>query len=164
VIEAIDRGTEIIGRACSWLAGVMVAATFLVVVLRYGFDIGTIALQESVTYLHGMLFLFGLGFTLKHDGHVRVDLLYGHMTKRQQAWTNLVGHLVCLIPTCIVIVWVSWRYVANSWTILEGSPEVGGIPAVFLLKTTIPAGAALLAVQGLAEVARCIASLKAKRG
>ena len=147
---------ERIGNAVAWLSIAMVLVTFIVVVLRYGFDTGAIPLQESVVYMHALLFLLGLSYTLKHDAHVRVDLLYSRMTPERQAWVNLIGHVVLLLPMCITIIVMSSGYVAASWAILEGSPEVGGIPAVFVLKTLIPVSAALLGIQAVLEIITCV--------
>ena len=143
----IDRVVDAIGRGVAWLNLGMVAVTCVVVVLRYAFDTGAIFLQESVVYMHGAAFLCGLAYALQHDAHVRVDLLYSRMPEMRKATVNLVGHVLLLMPLCATIVIVSWPYAAESWAVLEGSPEVAGIPAVFLLKTLIPVSAALLLLQ-----------------
>ena len=143
----IDRVVDAIGRAVAWLNLGMVGVTCVVVVLRYAFDTGAIFLQESVVYMHGAAFLCGLAYALQHDAHVRVDLLYSRMPEMRKATVNLVGHVLLLMPLCATIVTVSWRYAADSWAVLEGSTEVAGIPAVFLLKTLIPVSAALLLLQ-----------------
>jgi TRAP-type mannitol/chloroaromatic compound transport system permease small subunit len=145
----IDRLSELSGRALAWLTLAMVLVTFGVVILRYFFHTGSIALQESVTYLHAAVFMLGAAYTLKHDGHVRVDILYRDLSQRGQAWVNLAGTLVFLLPVCVFIVVASWKYVAVSWSIREGSPEAGGLNAVFLLKTVIPLMAILLLLQGI---------------
>ena len=143
----IDRAIDWTGRAVAWLTFAMTAATCVVVVLRYGFDTSAIMLQESVIYMHGMVFMLGLAYTAQHDGHVRVDVLYGRMSARARAVVNLVGHLVLTAPLCLTIFFTSLDYVASSWAVLEGSQEVGGIPAVFALKTLIPLAAAMLLAQ-----------------
>ncbi len=143
----IDRVVDAIGRGVAWLNLGMVGVTCVVVVLRYAFDTGAIFLQESVVYMHGAAFLCGLAYALQHDAHVRVDLLYSRMPEMRKATVNLVGHVLLLMPLCATIVIVSWPYAAESWAVLEGSPEVAGIPAVFLLKTLIPVSAALLLLQ-----------------
>ena len=84
-VRWVDGLTEAIGRSVSWLVLAMTAVTCLVVVLRYGFSVGSIALQESVIYLHGLVFMLGIPYALKHNAHVRVDVLYSRMTPRQQA-------------------------------------------------------------------------------
>ena len=156
----IDRLVDGVGRTVAWLNLGMVAVTCFVVVLRYAFDTGAIALQESVVYMHGAAFLFGLSYALLHDAHVRVDLLYSRMTRTRKAWVNLLGHLLLLAPLCVTVVIVSLPYAVESWVVLEGSPEVAGIPAVFLLKTLIPASAALLLLQTLALAGREIIGLR----
>ena len=146
----IDRGIKRLGATAAWLNSGMVVATCMVVALRYALGVGTIALQESVIYLHCLALSAGLAYTLGRDQHVRVDLLYARMGERGKSWVNLCGHLFLLVPTCICIVAVSLPYAVRSWSILEGSAEVGGVPAVFLLKSLLPMSATLLALQGLA--------------
>lgn len=154
MINLIDALNEAIGRTVAWLVLGMMIITGVVVVLRYGFSIGSIALQESVMYLHGIVFMLGIPYALKHDAHVRVDVIYGRMSPRGRDIVNLLGHLLFLLPLAGFIVWVSWDYTGRAWSIREGSAEVGGIEAVFLLKTLIPVLGGLLVLQGMAEVAR----------
>jgi TRAP-type mannitol/chloroaromatic compound transport system permease small subunit len=163
-IGLIDRVTEAIGRAIAWLLLAMVLATVLVVVLRYALNQGSVMLQETVMYLHGITFMLGIPFALKQDAHVRVDLIYSALGRRARLIVNLVGHLLFLVPVAIAIIVYSHTYVANAWRILERSPEVGGLPATFLLKTLIPVMASLLLLQGLAEIARCILELRRRDG
>jgi TRAP-type mannitol/chloroaromatic compound transport system permease small subunit len=144
----LDRVAEITGRSIAWLTLGMVLITFAVVVLRYGLQIGSIALQESVTYLHAIVFMLGAAYTLKHDSHVRVDIFYQKASPRTRAWTNLLGTLFLLFPTCVFIFFSSLDYVASSWSIHEGSRETGGLDGVFVLKTVIPLMALLLLLQG----------------
>jgi len=144
----LDRVAEITGRSIAWLTLGMVLITFAVVFLRYGLQIGSIALQESVTYLHAVVFMLGAAFTLKHDSHVRVDIFYQKASPRTQAWTNLLGTLFLLFPTCAFIFASSLDYVASSWAIHEGSRETGGLDGVFVLKAVIPLMALLLLLQG----------------
>ena len=155
----VARAVDAIGRAAAWLHLGMVAITCVVVVLRYAFDTGAILLQESVVYLHGASLLGGLAYALAHDAHVRVDVFYARMSATSRTWINLIGHTVLLIPLAIAIIVLSRRYVADSWAVLEGSQEVGGLPAVFLLKTLIPVAAGLLVVQAGALVAKNIQDL-----
>ena len=141
----------------------MVLATITIVVLRYGFDVGAIALQESVMYMHGVLFLLGIPYGVLQNTHVRVDMLYSRMSAQQQRVVNLLGHILFLLPVAGFIFWTSLPYVEASWRVLEASSEVGGLPAVFLLKTLIPVGAALLLLQGLAQIAQGLFELRASR-
>lgn len=152
----LDGIAESTGRAVSWLTLAMVLVTLAVVVLRYLFDIGSIALQESVTYLHAVVFMLGAAYTLKHDGHVRVDIFYAQRTPRMRAWINLAGTVLLLMPVCIFIFASSLDYVTASWSIHEGSREAGGIDGVYLLKTVIPLMACLLFLQGCAVALRSL--------
>ncbi len=152
----IDAINETIGRAVSWLALTMVLVTFTLVVMRYVFGLASIALQESVIYMHGLLFMLAAGYTLLHDGHVRVDIFYREARARTKAWVNLLGVLFFLIPVCGLIWYASWSYVAQSWSVHEGSRETSGIQAVFLLKTVILVFVAQMILQGLALAARSI--------
>lgn len=150
----LDRLSALTGQAIAWLTAGMVLTTFVVVVLRYVFDWGSIALQESVTYMHALVFMLGAAYTLQQGGHVRVDIFYRRMGPRGQALVEVLGTLLLLIPTCLFILVDSWPYVMNSWDVLEGSREAGGLPGVFLLKTLMLLMPALLLLQGLANVLR----------
>lgn len=154
VVRSIDTFTDRSGRILAWLSLAMAALTALIVFLRYGFNFGSIAAQEAVTYMHACLFMLGAAYTLKVGGHVRVDIFYQRFSPRGQAWVNSLGGIVFLLPFCVFIFGVSWNYVAESWAIMERSAEPGGIPAVFLLKSLIPLMAVNLFCQGLAEVLR----------
>jgi len=150
-LEAIGIWT---GRIVSWLSLFMVLTTFLVVVLRYAFDLGWIAMQESVTYMHATLFMLGASYTLQRNGHVRVDIFYQKLSRRGRAWVDLLGTFLLLVPVCVFILWAGWGYVFESWEVMEGSREAGGIPAVYLLKTLILAMPVLVLIQGLAWILR----------
>ena len=154
LVEFIDLFTRKLGRLISWLVLAMMLATFSTVLLRYGFGIGSIALQESVTYMHAAVFLLCAGFTLQHNGQVRVDIFYSRFSRHRRAWIDTLGSVVLLIPFCLFLIFISWHFVSSSWRILETSSEPGGIAAVFLLKSLIPLGAFTLALQGLAEALR----------
>jgi TRAP-type mannitol/chloroaromatic compound transport system permease small subunit len=144
----LDRLAEKTGRIIAWLTLAMVLITFAVVLLRKLFESGSIALQESVSYLHAAVFMLAAAYTLKHDGHVRVDIFYQKYSARTRAWVDLLGTLLLLFPVCLYIFFSSLGYVAASWSMLEGSREAGGLDGVFLLKTAIPVMAILLLLQG----------------
>lgn len=150
----LDLVNTWVGRVVAWLALAMVLVTFLVVVLRYGFDAGSIALQESVTYMHAMLFMLGAAYTLQLNGHVRVDIFYQRFGPRGRAWVDLLGTLFLLIPVCLYILTSSWGYVTESWAVNEGSREAGGLPYVYWLKTLLVAMPLLLLLQGVAWLLR----------
>jgi TRAP-type mannitol/chloroaromatic compound transport system permease small subunit len=152
--DTIDRLNSTIGRAAAWLCLAVVVIQFAVVVLRYVFGMGSIWLQESILYSHAALFLLAAAWTLKNDGHVRVDIFYSTASPRTKAKVDLVGALLLLIPFASAILYFSWPYVARSWSILESSREASGLPFVFLLKTLIPVFAAMLILQGIAQAIR----------
>jgi TRAP-type mannitol/chloroaromatic compound transport system permease small subunit len=156
IIGAIDRFTQRLGSGLSWLGLAMMLVTVLVVFLRYGFDIGWIAMQETVLYLHAAIFMLGMSYTLKHDGHVRVDVFYRNFSKRGQAWVNLMGFLFLLLPICLFIGFISFEYVQASWSLKETSAEAGGLPWVYLLKSLILLMVGALMLQGVAEFLRSL--------
>jgi len=162
-INIVDIITEYIGKAISWLLLVMVLVSFIIVVLRYGFSIGWIAMQESVLYMHGFIFMLGAAYTLKADGHVRVDIFYQKFSRKKQALVNIFGVLFLLLPVCIFIFMISFDYVYMSWKIMEKSPEAGGLPFVYFSKTFILLFSTMLSLQGLAEVGRSIITLFDKK-
>jgi len=150
------------GRAVAWLTLLMVITTFTVVVLRYGFDLGSIAMQESIIYLHALNFMLGAAFTLKHDAHVRVDIFYQKMGPRGQAWVDLLGTLLLLLPVCGFIFWSSWDYVAAAWAVRETSGEAGGLPFVYLLKSILLLMPCLLMLQGAVIIMTSVLILQGK--
>ncbi|MEQ9450285.1 MAG: TRAP transporter small permease subunit [Pseudomonadales bacterium] len=156
LLNSLDQITVYLARAVKWLALLMVVVTLVIVLLRYLFNIGAIPLQESVMYMHGILFLIGIPYGLRQNTHVRVDIFYAHRLSRWQREINLCGHILFLLPLSLFIVYSSWPYTLASWRVLEGSPEVGGLPAIFLLKSLIPLTGVLLASQGLVEIIRLL--------
>ncbi|MFQ5773304.1 MAG: TRAP transporter small permease subunit [Kiloniellaceae bacterium] len=145
---------EAIGRGVSWLTLAMVLVTFVVVVLRYVFAIGWVWLQESYVWMHGIVFMVGAGYTLLHNGHVRVDVFYRPAGPRYKAVVDFLGAFVLLLPMVTLVFVMGFGYVASSWGMLEESREAGGLPGLFLLKTVILAFCVLTGLQGLSLAAR----------
>ena len=156
VVRSIEGLNERIGRAVSWLAVLLVLNTCLVAVLRYGFSRGWVWLQESYVWMHAIIFLVAAGYTLLHEGHVRIDIFYGPASIRTKAWIDALGTVFFLAPTLAVIAWVVWPYVHLSWTRLESSQEAGGLPGLFLLKSCMLLFVALVGLQGLALLLRSV--------
>ena len=152
VLNVVESFTETTGRLIAWLTMLMVVLVMIVVVTRYFLEVGSIALQESVTYLHCLVFMLGLAFTLKHDGHVRVDIFYRGFSPKSKAVVNLLGGILFLVPVCLLIFFTSWNYVLASWAIQETSAENNGLPFVYLLKTLMLLMPATLLLQGVAEI------------
>jgi len=142
------------GHFIAWSSLSLVLITALVVILRYGFGTGSIALQESVMYNHAILFMLGMAYTYQQDKHVRVDVFYTRYSERTRAWINLFGTLLMTLPTMIFIIWSGWDYVAVSWRINETSAEAGGLAYLYLLKTLILLMAALVISQALSTAAQ----------
>jgi TRAP-type mannitol/chloroaromatic compound transport system permease small subunit len=149
---AIESFIDGVGRIISWFTLIMVVVMTLIVLLRYGFNLGWIAMQESVIYLHATVFMLGAAYTFKEDEHVRVDIFYQRMSVKNKAWVDLLGGLFILLPVCFTIFCYSTVYVISSWQLLESSGEAGGIPAVFLLKSLILVMPVLMLLQGIATI------------
>ena len=137
VVRIIDGFNEFVGRAISWLVVLMVINVFCVVVLRYLFSVGWIWTQETYVWMHGTVFMLGAGYTLLHDGHVRIDLFYREASEKYKAAVNLVGSLVLALPLIWLIFDKSWPIVVRSWENLEKSAEAGGLPALYLFKSVM---------------------------
>lgn len=150
-LDALSTG---VGIAVSWLTGAMVLLTFVIVALRYLFDTGFIWMQESVTWMHAAIFMLGAAYALRTGDHVRVDVFYKKMPRRRQGWVDLLGTLLFLLPLCGYVFFESLPYVQQSWQIGERSREASGLPGLYLLKSLIPLTAALLALQGVSDIAR----------
>ena len=155
-IRFTDRLNETIGRGVAWLTLAMVIVTFVVVVLRYVYAIGWVWLQESYVWMHGAVFMVGAGYTLLHDGHVRVDIFYRPAGPRYKALIDLLGAALLLLPMLCLVGWVAAPYVVESWSRLEESREAGGLPALYLLKSVLLVFCLLLALQGLSLAARSV--------
>lgn len=150
-LESVNRG---VGAVVRWLALAMVLLQFAVVVLRYVYGVSFVFLGEGVLYMHATLFMLAAGYTLLVDAHVRVDIFYARLSGRGKAAVDVGGALLLLLPSMLLLAWVSWPSVRNSWSVLEGAISVGGIPASFLLKSLIPAFCLLMIVQGVACLLR----------
>ncbi len=156
----IDALNDRVGRAVSWLTLAMVLITFFVAVMRYGFNWGLVWIQETYVWMHGVVFMMGAGYTLLHNAHVRVDVIYRPAGPTYKALVDLFGSLVLLLPMMAAVLWWSFPYVLESWRKLEESREAGGLPGLFLLKTVLLLFAVLVALQGLALAARALLVLR----
>ena len=145
----IDALNQWVGRGVAWVTLGLVLVVFVDVVMRYLFNTSFVFTQELEWHLFGFIFLFGAGYTLLHDGHVRVDIIYQRVGFKSRAWINLIGVIFFLIPGCIMVITTSWKFTMNAFAIMEGSPDPGGIPFRFVLKGCIPVGFSLLLLQGI---------------
>ena len=160
LISALDSFSEITGKVCSWFVVIMVFITCLVVVMRYGLDMGSVLLQDVVLYLHAGLFLLGSAFALKRGSHVRVDIFYRDFSHKKKAFVDLLGNLLFLQPVCWSIFFFSWGYVKFSWRIMEVSAEPDGLPFVYLQKSLLIVLSLILALQSFSEILKSSVILK----
>jgi len=158
--STLDALSEWTGRTIAWLTLSLALTGFLVVLLRYGLNTGWLWMQESLTWMHALVFMLGAAYTLKHDEHVRVDVIYRGLSVRARAAIDIAGTFLFLLPLCGYIVYESLPYLYSSWSVGERSREAGGLPALYLLKAVIPLMAALLALQGLSQALHAIQALR----
>lgn len=144
--------TSWLGRTVAWLTLAMVLVTCVIVALRYGFNLGSIGLQEGLVYLHASVFLLALAYTADEDQQVRVDIFYRHFSPLTKAWINCLGALICLLPFACLMLWATWPFFLNAWAIREGSGEAGGLPFVYLLKGLLPLAALCLILLAVGQV------------
>jgi TRAP-type mannitol/chloroaromatic compound transport system permease small subunit len=149
--ERIDRFQERFGRGVSWLSLAMVLVVFSDVVSRYVFRKTSGAMQELEWYLFGTLYLLAAGYTLLHDEHVRVDIMYSKLSPQRQAWVNFILFWVFFFPSCLLVIYTAWPFVRSAWAVWEGSPDPGGLPLRWLLKSMIIVGFVLLLLQGISQ-------------
>ncbi|MDO7597976.1 MAG: TRAP transporter small permease subunit [Pseudomonadota bacterium] len=160
-IKFIDTFIEWTGKTSSWLVLGLVLLICYDVAMRYLFQQGSVALQELEWHLFALIFLLGSAYTLKHDEHVRVDIIYqSHfMSDKKRALVNIFGALFLLLPFCILILTSSWPFVENAFNYNEGSPDPGGLPHRFLLKGSLLVAFGLIILQALADLARNILTI-----
>jgi len=161
--RALEATSELSGRAVSWLVPGLTLLVCYDVADRYLLRGGSVALQELEWHLFALIFLLGAAYTFRHEGHVRIEIFYQSLSARGRAAIDLLGHLLFLLPFCALVIYASVPFVVNAWQFGEGSPDPGGLPWRFLLKAAIPAGFALLALQGIAGVIACIVELTGRR-
>lgn len=152
VYKTLDGLNEGIGRIVAWLTLGMVVVQFALVLSRYVFSISSLWWQESVVYMHGAVIMLAAGYTLLHNGHVRVDIFYREASETRKDWTDLLGSILFLLPVCYIILWSAWPNVNLAWEQLEGSTETSGIQYKYVLKSTVLVFAVLLALQGLSTM------------
>ena len=130
----------------------MVAVVFGDVVMRYTLRMTYVFTQELEWYLFGIIYLLAAGYTMLHDEHVRVDIVYSRLSPTRKAWIDFVLLLLFFFPSCLLVIYTSWPFVRNAWLVWEGSPDPGGIPARWALKSVIIIGFVILMLQGVSEL------------
>lgn len=166
-VHGIDGINDRLGAVLRWLALVMVLVGAYNAVARYasryaGAQLSSNALNELQWYLFSAIFLLGAAYGLRHDVHVRVDVLYGRLSRKGRAWIDLLGGVLFLLPFSVLMLWVSYPAVRNSWMVRETSPDPGGLSR-WPIKALILVSFGLLALQGLAQITRDVAILRGKK-
>ncbi|MFC3612764.1 TRAP transporter small permease subunit [Lutimaribacter marinistellae] len=162
VADQIDRFNVFIGRSASWLYAILTVVVLANVTLRYGFNRGSITMEEIQWHLMAAAFFLGFAYAYAEDAHVRVDILYERFSKRGKAGVELVFTLIFLLPFAGLIAYNSWFYFLESWELNEVSPEPGGLPARYAIKFLMFVSFVLLFVQGIAALLRSVATLSAR--
>ena len=162
IINILDEIGEKIGTTVSWVSVLLAIIIGLDVIIRYVFQFTYVWMIEIEIYLFGMLFLLASGYTFKFDKHVRVDIFYTKLSQKGKAWIDLLGAVFLLIPWCYVVVVSSWYYGLSSFMIGEGSPQPGGLPALYVLKFCITLGFVFLLLQGVSSILKSIQVLRNK--
>ncbi len=162
VSDWLDRVSSVAGQAVSWLTLLMVLVTVVIVIMRYAFDAGLIWLQESLTWMHAVVFMLGAAWTLQQDEHVRVDVFYRTMGVRQRALVNLLGVVLFVYPLCGFIFYEALDYVQRAWAFREISRDSGGLPypAIPVLKSVLLLMPLAVALQGTALLLRSVERLR----
>ena len=159
VVRLIDGLNDKIGHFISWLCTLLVLVVCYDVFTRYVLRSSSVAVQELEWHLFAVIFLLGAAYTLKEDGHVRVDVFYTRLAPRGKALIDLIGGLIFLVPFSLLVIWTSNAFVSMSWSVMETSPDPGGLPYRYLLKAMIPASFVLVLLQGVALTLRAFFTL-----
>ncbi|MEM9629296.1 MAG: TRAP transporter small permease subunit [Pseudomonadota bacterium] len=162
LIQAIEATNKWLGKTVSWCVLIMMMCQVFSVVSRYVFSYGVISIQEVVVYGHALLFMLGSAYLLQINQHVRVDIFYNLFSPEQRRWVDIISLLFFVLPVATVILWVAFPYVARAWGALEGSPQAGGLPAIYLLKSAIIVFAVSFGLQAIATLLRLVFKIPEK--
>ena len=157
--QLIDSANAFLGKTIAYCTMAMAIIMFAIVVLRYGFNMGWVAMQESVTYLHAAVFLLGSAFTYQQQGHVRVDVFYRRLSPKKQNIVDLIGCVLFMLPFSLYITVICWDYVMESWQLLESSREPGGLPFIYILKSFLLIFSISMTLQADSEILKHIIKL-----
>jgi TRAP-type mannitol/chloroaromatic compound transport system permease small subunit len=155
----IDRFIDLVGRATSWLALVLALVMGSNVLLRYGFSVGSIAMQELEWHIMVPICVFGISYALRHGEHVRVDVLFQYFSAHNKVRIEVLT-AVCAMLLSLIVIWLCIPYVWQSWSIGEGTANPGGIDHRYVVKALIPIGFALFFLQSLSEAIKSTLALR----
>ena len=148
----IEKVIDSIANTLAYLLVLMIILVFITVFTRYMLNVSYVALQELIMYFHAILFMFGVSYALKEKSHVKIDIIYNSLNKKYQYYISLLGTIIFIIPTSIFITYSSMDMVIQSWLLLEGSSEAGGLDLIFILKSVIPITGFLIFIQALSDI------------
>ena len=152
----IDQLIDRIANSLLYLLVFLIVLVFFTVFFRYVFNISYVFLQELIMYMHALIFMFGISYALKEKSHVKIDIIYSMMTSKKQCIISIIGIILFILPTSLFITYISIDMVAQSWLILEGSSEAGGLNLVYILKSLIPITGILIFLQAISELIKYI--------
>ena len=155
-MNIIQRISILSERFIKNLFYMMFGLVIINILLRYIFNINFIFLQELVMYLHAFIFLFGVSICLRDDSHVRIDVVTNKLRKKNKIIIDLIGYVVLVIPFCFFVIYESTTMISQSWSMVEGSSEPGGLPIVYILKSSIYIFSLLLLIQTIGKILRAI--------
>jgi len=155
-INFVDNLSQKVGKATSWLATVLVLLIVWDVAARYWFSYTSVGMVEAEWHLFAVIFLMSTAYALQKDKHVRVDVWYGHQSPKVQALINIIGGVFFLVPLCVVCIWYGTIYAYNAWLFNESSPDAGGLPYRFIIKSITPIGISLLLLQGISQILKAV--------
>ena len=154
--KLIDKLTDNIASGLLYILIALILLVFSTVFFRYVFNMSYIIIQEIIMYLHALIFMFGISYALKENSHVKIDVLYNTLNKKAQRVISIAGLVSFILPTALFIIYISIDMVTQSWMMLEGSSEAGGLNLVFILKSLIPISGILIFLQGISELIKHI--------
>ena len=156
----VDQIIDMVSMFLIYILLLMIGLIILTIFLRYFFSVGSIAIQELIMYFHASIFMLGISYTYKENSHVKIDIFYNKLSKKNKIILSLIGDVLLIIPVAIFIILISFDMVSSSWNILEGSSEAGGLNLVFILKSLIPLSGFLILLQALSVLFKNLKVLK----
>ncbi|HYC36356.1 MAG TPA: TRAP transporter small permease subunit [Usitatibacter sp.] len=159
ISQLIDATNDRLGRIANWLVLAACLISAANAMSRYAFDLSSNAWLEIQWYLFAAMVMLGASYTLKVNEHVRVDIVYTHLSERGKEWLDLIGTAVFLVPSMLVIAYYSWPFFMQSWNVQEVSGNAGGLIR-WPVKLLVPVGFLLVALQGISEIIKRAASLR----
>ena len=152
----VNGFSDLLGKVAGLLLIVLLFNVFYDVIMRYVFNDVSIGMQELEWHLYATIFLLGVSYALRHDGHVRVDIIYERLGAKRQGWVDLIGTLVFLLPFTLLVFYYGLGFVAESWDMSEQSGDPGGLPFRWAIKSMIPIAFFSMAISGIGLVLHSI--------